>query len=121
MPRTNEYEDPNRLSLIRRLKKFGRENNARIWIRVAEELSRSRRNRRVLNLWKLNRYANDGETVIVPGKVLGDGNLNKKLNVAAFKFSESAKEKINNSGSEFMTIDELMKKNPTGRNVKIIC
>jgi len=120
MPRTHEYEDPNRLSLVRELKKFGREKGSRIWVRLSEELSKSRRNRRSVNLWKLNKYTRDGETVIIPGKLLGNGKLEHKLNIVAFKFSESAMKKIKGSGSKVMTIKELMKKNPKGSNIRII-
>ncbi len=61
-----------------------------------------------------------GETVVVPGKVLGDGSLDHKLEIAAFKFTQSAKEKIKKAGGKFMSISELIKKNPKGSNVRII-
>jgi len=39
-------------------------------------------------------YRKEGETVVVPGKVLNVGELTKKVEVAAFSFSQSAEEKI---------------------------
>ncbi|HIE33967.1 MAG TPA: 50S ribosomal protein L18e [Candidatus Altiarchaeales archaeon] len=120
MPRTHEYEDPNRLSLVRELKKLGKERGSRIWIRISYELSKSRRNRRSVNLWKLNKYTKRGETVIIPGKLLGNGKLEHKLNIAAFKFSKSAMKKIKEAGGKIMTIKELMKKNPRGSDIRII-
>ena len=65
-----------------------------IWKRIANDLEKSRRNRRVVNLSRINRYSNEGEVVIVPGKVLGDGLIENKLEIAALQFSDAAKLKI---------------------------
>jgi len=120
MPRTFEYEDPRRIELIEELKKVSRESKAGIWKSIAKELSRSRKNRKELNIRRLNKYTSDNETVIVPGKLLGDGNLDHKLNVAAFRFTEGAKEKVEKSGGRIMPIQELMKKNLKGSNIRIM-
>ena len=120
MPRTFEYEDPIRLELINELKVIARKEDAKIWRAVARELSRSRKNRRKVNIWRINKHTKKGETVVVPGKVLGDGSLDHKLEIAAFKFTQSAKEKIKKAGGKFMSISELIKKNPKGSNVRII-
>ena len=120
MPRTFEYEDPIRLELINELKAIARKEDAKIWRAVARELSRSRKNRREVNIWRINKHTKKGETVVVPGKVLGDGSLDHKLEIAAFKFTQSAKEKIKKAGGKFMSISELIKKNPKGSNVRII-
>ena len=74
------------------------------------------RRMRQVNVWKINKFTKDNDTIIVPGKVLGYGELNHKGNVAAYQFSEGAKSKIGN----FMLIEELMEKNPKGSNVRII-
>ena len=42
-------------------------------------------------------HASDGDVIVVPGKVLGTGDLNRKVTVAAFSFSKSAVEKIRNA------------------------
>jgi len=90
------------------------------WKRVYELLSRPTRKRVVVNLSKINRYAKEGEIVVVPGKVLGSGDLEKKVMIAAFAFSYSALEKIQQSGSEALHISELVKRNPEGKGLKII-
>jgi len=90
-----------------------------IWKRVAEDLEKPRRIRRVVNLSRINRYSKDGETIIVPGKVLGDGILEKKVDIAAFQFSQSAVEKIKSAGGNVLSISELLKKNPEGKGVKL--
>ncbi len=120
MPRTYEYQDPGRLELIKELKRVAKKENAKIWKAVAKELSRSRKNRREVNVYKINRFTNENEVVVVPGKVLGSGNLEHKVEVAAFKFTQGAKEKIEQAGGKISSIQELVRKNPKGSNVRII-
>ena len=97
-----------------------RKTKSPFWRRVYELLSRPSRQRVVVNLSKINRYANEGDVIVVPGKVLGSGNLEKKVTVAAFAFSYTALEKIQESGSNAIHISELVKKNPEGKGLKII-
>jgi len=105
---------------IRMLKKAYRDNKAKIWRAIVNYLERPKRKRIVVNLSKINRYAKDGETVIVPGKVLGAGELTKKVTVAAFSFSSSAIKKIKKANGQAITLQELLKINPRGSNVRII-
>jgi len=53
---------------------------------------------------KINRYAAEGKTVVVPGKVLGDGELAKPVVVVAFTFSERAKDKIERAGGKAIAL-----------------
>ena len=102
--------------LIRELKKLSRKENVNIWRAIALKLEKSSRQRISVNISKIDRYSKDNETIIVPGKVLGTGSLTKKVIVSAFQFSESAKKKL----KDFISIKELMKKNPKGKNIRII-
>ncbi len=106
--------------LITQLRKASRTYNAPVWRAVADLLERPRRRRVEVNLSKINRYANEGEMVVVPGKVLGAGRLDKKVTIAAFGFSRTALEKIKASGSRAITISDALKENPRGRGVRII-
>jgi len=112
--------NPELIDLIRSLRKKARESEARIWRAVADHLSRSRRKRLAVNVSKLNRHTETGETVVVPGKVLGAGKMDHSLNVAAFAFSQQARSKILRTKGKCMSILELMEKNPKGSGVKII-
>ena len=109
-------ENKRLLALIYELKKADKE----IWKKVARELSKPTRRRPSVNISKIEEHVNDGETVLVPGKVLGAGHLGKKVEVAAFAFSKSAKTLIEKNGGKIMGIDELMKANPEGKNVRIL-
>lgn len=91
-----------------------------IWKRVVYELSRPRRQRVQVNLSKLESYGNDGGIVLVPGKVLGSGSISKKLTVAAFSFSDSARKLITDAGGKVISIENLYKSNPGGRDVLLL-
>ncbi|MFQ6080936.1 MAG: 50S ribosomal protein L18e [Candidatus Bathyarchaeia archaeon] len=112
--------NPELINLIRSLRKKSRESGARIWRSVAERLSRSRQRRIAVNVSRLNRYTKEGETVVVPGKVLGAGKMDHPIHVAAFAFSERARLKILKAKGKCLSILELAERNPRGTNVKII-
>ncbi len=105
---------------IRLLKKTSRENKAKIWKDIAERLEKPTRQRIVVNVSRINRYTKDGDVVVVPGKVLGAGNINHKVTVAAIGFSKTAYEKIVSAGGKCLHILELAYQNPKGSNIKII-
>ena len=105
--------------LIQELKKKANEHKASIWKRIAEDLSKSSRQRRIINLYKINKYTKENETVIVPGKVLSVGDLDHNVTVAAFDFSGSASEKINKVGKA-ISINELIPEDPKGKRIRIL-
>ncbi|MBU5689528.1 MAG: 50S ribosomal protein L18e [Candidatus Aenigmatarchaeota archaeon] len=88
---------------------------------IAEKLNKPRRQRVEVNLADINRNCQDGDVIIVPGVVLGYGEIDKKITISAWKFSEPALEKIKKSSSTAISIKELVRKNPRGTGVKIIC
>ncbi|NPA23446.1 MAG: 50S ribosomal protein L18e [Crenarchaeota archaeon] len=106
--------------LIRFLRKASRENKVRIWRYVAELLEKPTRKRVEVNVGKLERLCNDGDVIVVPGKLLGDGVLTKKVTVAAYAFSKVAYEKVLRAGGKPISIPDLVRENPKGSNVKII-
>jgi large subunit ribosomal protein L18e len=112
--------NPELIALIRFLKKQSREQKAGVWRDVAENLSKSKRARIAVNLSQINRHTEKKDVIVVPGKILGTGNLNHALTIAAFGASATAEKKLKASRSKYMSIPELAEKNPTGANVKII-
>ncbi|QSZ67740.1 50S ribosomal protein L18e [Methanofollis aquaemaris] len=117
---TNQKTNPRLTHLIATLKDTARENDAKVWRAIAQNLESPSRNYAEVNIGKINRYAQDGETILVPGKVLGSGVLNQKVSVAALNFSESAISKINGLEGSCMTIEELVQTNPKGSGVRIL-
>ena len=112
--------DPALIALISDLKAQERDNGAAIWRDIAKRLEKPKRNWAETNLSKLDRYANDGETIIIPGKVLAAGEISKKITVAAWSFSEAAKQAIVDAGGKAIGIRDLMAENPKGSNVRIM-
>jgi large subunit ribosomal protein L18e len=112
--------DPHLVNLIAKLKDMSRENGVNLWRDIAVRFESPRSRYAEVNLSKLNRYAAPGETIIVPGKVLGSGMLESSVKVAALRFSASAADKIQGANGECMTIEELMKANPKGSGIRIV-
>jgi large subunit ribosomal protein L18e len=107
--------------LIENLKKKSFEDNTPIWRVVAKKLEKPRRQKIEVNLSDIERNTKDGDTIIVPGIVLASGELKKSINIAAWRFSASARRKIEKAKGKCLTIEELIKKNPKGTGVRIIC
>ena len=90
------------------------------WLEVAAMLSSPRTKRVNINLDKINNEAKGGEIVVVAGKVLSQGELDKMIKVVALSFSKMAKEKISKTNGEASTILEEIKKNPEAKNVRFL-
>jgi len=103
--------------LVRHLRESGKKNKAKVWLDLAERLEAPRRSRAEVNLSSLSRYTSDGSTVVVPGKVLAAGKIDRKISVAAFKFSRTARKKIVEAGGNAFTIPQLIEQNPSGKGV----
>jgi len=112
--------NPNLIKLIDNLLKASAMNNAPIWKDIAERLAKPKRLYAEVNVSKIQRYAKEGEIIIVPGKVLGGGKITKPVTVAALSFSETARKKIIEAGGKCLTIKELLEMNPTGSGVRIM-
>ena len=115
--------NPQLIATIDKLKAKTRETEAAIWRDIALRLEKPKRNwaeANLRNLSKLERYAQDGETIVVPGKVLAAGNISKKITVAAYDFSDAAAKAIVAAGGKTLTIEELAEANPKGTGVRIM-
>ena len=108
------------LELIRQLKTASIKENASLWKKVAVELEKPTRQRRIVNISRINHCASADEAILVPGKVLGTGVLDNKMTVAAFSFSQSARQEIEKAKGKAISIFDLLKQNPKGKNIKII-
>jgi len=102
------------------LKVKARENKAKIWSVTAEQLSRPRARRAVLDLTHISRVSKPEAVVLVPGKVLASGNLKHPVTVGAFQFSHDARLKIEKAGGKCVGIKEFVAKYPKGSNVHIL-
>ena len=120
MVRDIKKTNPALITLIKGLKKTAYENKAVIWKDIAERLEKPLRNWPEINLNHIDIHIQEKETALIPGKVLSTGKLTKKVSIAAWSFSEKASEKIKKAGGKTLTIEELIKHNPKGKDVRIL-
>jgi len=120
MAKKNMKTNPLLITLIQDLKKKAYENDVAIWKDIALRLEKPSRNWPEVNLDRINRYIRENETALVPGKVLSIGNLTKKVSIAAWSFSEKSQEKIKKAGGKCMSIEDLLKNNPKGKDIRIL-
>lgn len=118
--RDTKTTNPYLMELIGLLRKQGREKQAPIWIDVADYLAKTRSQRVVVNLSSINRNTQKSDVVVIPGKILASGAIDHALTIAAFEASKQAIAKMKAAKANYLTINELLEKNPTGSNVKII-
>ncbi|MSS74242.1 50S ribosomal protein L18e [Candidatus Pacearchaeota archaeon] len=90
------------------------------WQTVAQLVSGPRRNYSSVNLDRINSESEDGDTVIIVGKILGNGDLTKKLRICALYFSDSAINKIKQAKCEAIKLVDEIKKNGSAKGVKLI-
>jgi len=111
--------DPTNTVLIETIELL-EEQEAPIWTEVAENLGKVNRQRPEVNISDIERNTEEGDTVVVPGKVLGAGRTAKqRCQRCSFQRFKRRKKQINDNG-EFMFIDELVEDNPEGSEVKIL-
>jgi large subunit ribosomal protein L18e len=115
MSKTN----PRLKGLIADLKSAARNGGGDVWSDVADRLAKPRSRHAEVNLGRIERYAEEDETVVVPGKVLGAGALRKDVTVAAVDFSSTAETKIDQVG-ETIRLEQALEQNPDGTNVRVI-
>ena len=85
---------------------------------LAKKLSGPRKNYKNLNLDELNEI--DGDSILVIGKILGRGEINKKIGIAALDFSDKAKEKLEKAGCDIKSIKQALDNDLKLKGVKII-
>ena len=104
---------------VRKLMRDLWKTKIKIWRRISKKLSSSRKNRVSPNLYRINKKTKQNDVVVIPGKVLGMGELDHQVTIACLDCSKSARQKIETSGSKLLSIEELLEQNPKGSGVKI--
>ena len=94
--------------------------NLHEWSHIAKIISSSTRKQSAINLFEINAHTKEGDTVVIPGKVLSKGELTKKIRLCALGISEVAREKLKKTKTEYATILEEIKKNPRAEGIKVI-
>lgn len=116
---TNKTDDRLK-TLVTSLRNTIKRTHLKVWGPIIKELEEPRRTRREVNVSRVSRYGDEGKTIIIPGKVLGAGKIEKRLTVAALSFSQQAKRKIEEAGGKCLTIENVLESDPKGDNIQLI-
>lgn len=108
--------------LISRLEKESGATKQAIFRAVARQLSAPRRIQPKVNLMKLSGLAKrfSKAVFVVPGKVLGTGDAEGALVVAAYSFSEGAVKKIRAAKGTAMTLNQWLDSKGAVKNAMIV-
>jgi len=90
------------------------------WKTLAGILSGPTRKYSSVNLYRIEKETKEGDTIIIPGKVLSSGELTKKIRICSLTITPSAKSKLSQTSSEYATIAEEIKKNSKAEGIKIL-
>ncbi len=108
------------IQMVKELKQASTKNDAPIWLKLAKLAMKTSSSKRVVNLTRINDVTKEGEVIVVPGKILGTGNVSHKITLSSFSISNSAAKKITESGGNIISFKEMIEKFPTGKGVRII-
>ena len=108
--------------LIALLEKTGRKSKSAIWLDLATRLQKPRRQRPSINLWKIQKLAKvfKGKNLVVPGKVLGFGEVSEKISVVGFEFSGRAREKIEKVGGKAISLEKAIEEKLEPKTMVIV-
>ena len=120
LKRINRKSNAELIQSITSLKKAARDNDAPIWRSIAKRLEGPSRNWPTVNISKLEYNSQKNSKIVVPGKLMGSGNLTKKVTVSAYSFTKSATEKIEKAGGKCLHYSDFIKSNPKGKDVMVI-
>jgi len=94
---------------------LARKNNL---LELAKKLSAPKSTYTSINLDELNKIKED--KIIIVGKILGSGNIERKISVSAIAFSKQAYDKLKKAHCEILTVKEEIVKNKNLNGVKIL-
>jgi len=112
--------NPVLVDLVGQLKAAGRNNEAPIWRDIASRLEKPSRSWAQVNVGKIDAVLQDGETAVIPGKLLGDGEVSRGVTIVAFSASASAKAKVAKAGGKVLTLQEGIQAFPKGAKCRIV-
>jgi large subunit ribosomal protein L18e len=107
-------------SALAAAKAAARSSHKPVYKRAVKMLSRRTNQLVEVNVGKLGSISTEEGLLLVPGKVLGDGEVDKKLHVGAVAFTASAIQKINSAGGEALLIKDFVAKYGEGKGVHLV-
>jgi large subunit ribosomal protein L18e len=107
-------------NLVVFLERAAAKNKAPIWRKSAFLLAKPTRKRVEVNLFDLEKNSREGDVVLIPGKLLSEGEIKHKITVAAWRVSKAAAAKLEKAGCKLESINKLVEKNAKGKGVKLL-
>lgn len=80
----------------------------KLWKRVYRLVGVPTRRRVEVNISKIELNTQDGDHVIVPGKVLSNGEMSHKVTIAAIEYSGPALKMLKDANCKIITIKEMI-------------
>jgi large subunit ribosomal protein L18e len=101
--------------LVASLEQKSRKDKKALWKDLAERIGKPTRHNVTVSIAKLDSMAklNKGKILVVPGKILSDGELTEKVTIVGVTASEKATEKISQSGEFIFLKDFIQKGDPS--------
>ncbi len=99
------------------LEKASQGNDAPIWSRLIKMAKGRALSKTVVNIKKIAQYTSEGDSVLVPGKVLGVGSIPHKITLYSFSISETAAELVIKAGGSVNPVYDAVKNHPTGKGL----
>lgn len=112
--------NPALVQTVQRLRRASWDHKAPVWRAVAKQLEKPQRVWPEVNVGHIDRVAADGSSLVVAGKVLGGGFIDKPVTVAAWAFTTAAREKIEAAGGSCLTLEAMLEKQPDGANLRMV-
>ncbi len=88
--------------------------------KIASLLAGPKRKAYDINLGEIDRQCKEGDKILVPGKVLSQGEITKKIKLVALNASEKAIEKMKKFKIEFVKLIDEVQKNPELKDLKLV-
>ena len=85
-------------SVIEALKLLNKSKKVKLFKALMQSIRAPERQRTEINVGKISRYSKPKSVVVVPGKVLGFGQMEHAVEIVALDFSEESKRKITAAG-----------------------
>lgn len=92
------------------IKEFGKQRKA-----FYRDVARRMRTCKGVNIYKIERLSKNGDVIVVPGRVIGDAKMSKKVKIYAYAFSKSAGKSIKDAKGTTHSMEELLKAKEMGR------
>merc|ERR1719506_1401899 len=113
--------------LIKLFRFMSRRTDSGTWAVILRRLVASRVNKPPVSLSKIIKHHSDKkqfdkDIAVIVATVTDDERILEipKMNIAALKFTEAARARITKAGGVCMTLDELVKKCPTGKGMHLL-